>query len=148
MVTATRDRELLTLIVELGRAGRGLQSGEVFCAGVTFTQFYILDLVAREGHLPLTRVHDELGVDKSTTTRLVAPLIERGLVERRCCATDARARDLVMTPAGTRELERVWRCLDDVLARVREELPADDALVASVRGFLDVVRRVCAPGCC
>lgn len=70
----SEDREILSMIIELIKALRCCRQDEVFCAGeVTFTQFIILDAVAGNGTLDMADLHNLLSVDKSTTTRFVAP---------------------------------------------------------------------------
>jgi DNA-binding MarR family transcriptional regulator len=94
-------RELLDLISEVAKATRIFQQESVFCGGVTFIQFTILDQVARSGGtLSLARLHSVLEVKKSTTTRLVAPLVKKGLLEKRKSEEDSRAAILELTPEG------------------------------------------------
>jgi len=149
-VVELRDRELLALIAGLGRAGRGLQAGEVFCAGVTFTQFFILDLVDRAGRLALSELHETLTVDKSTTTRLVAPLLQRDLLRSDRRPDDSRARELVLTASGSEVLGSVWGCVGRVMGEVRSAIPEAEREVVldSVARFLRVLNDVCRPGCC
>ena len=104
------DRGLLELIAELSRATRIFQQESVFCAGVTFSQFFILDQVAAGGgRLPLSELHSTLEVEKSTTTRLVAPLVKQGLIIRRRSRQDSRAVELSLTPPGRDVLKTVWQ---------------------------------------
>jgi len=104
------DRGLLELIAELSRATRIFQQESVFCAGVTFSQFFILDQVAAGGgRLPLAELHSALEVEKSTTTRLVAPLVEQELISRQRSRRDSRAVELSLTPQGREVLKTVWQ---------------------------------------
>jgi len=99
----------LNLIAELGRATRIFQQESIFCAGVTFTQYCILDQVAQaEGRLELSELHSILEVDKSTTTRLVAPLARLGLIQRQRSARDSRVVELGLTKEGWETLTQVW----------------------------------------
>ena len=82
----------MDLIAQTSKAARIFQQESVFCEGLTFNQFLILDQVAKaRGELSLAQLHRYLEVEKSTTTRLVAPLVKRGLVEKRKSQRDARA---------------------------------------------------------
>ena len=104
------DRNLLDLIAQLSRATRIFQQESAFCAGVTFSQFFILDQVAATGgRLALAELHSALEVEKSTTTRLVAPLVKQGLVSRRRSRQDSRAVELSLTPQGREVLKTVWQ---------------------------------------
>jgi len=54
---------------------------------------------------PLVRQHElgaVLGMDRTTTAKLVRGLVDRGLVVRRPAPDDARALVLALTPAGDR----------------------------------------------
>jgi len=62
----------------LSRVLRCCCRDEAFCADVTFHQFLILDAVAKQKEISLADLHKLLSVEKSTTTRLVAPLIGKG----------------------------------------------------------------------
>ena len=91
----------MSLIAETAKVTRIFQQESVFCEGLTFNQFTILDKVAQAGgELALARLHAILEVEKSTTTRLVAPLVKKGLVEKKRSTQDTRAAVLSMTPLG------------------------------------------------
>lgn len=66
--------------MELGKALRMCRQSDVFCCDVTFSQFIILDAVSRKGTLIMTGLGEILSVDKSTVTRLIAPLVKRNLI--------------------------------------------------------------------
>lgn len=144
------DRELVSLIAELSRVGRVFQRSEGFCMGLTFGQFHILDLIDRQERLPLARLHGLLDVEKSTTTRLVAPLVRDGLVVRNRSAQDSRAVELTLTDAGRQTLGQVWDCLGEILDNVARSLPENerDRTLAAVRSFLTALRMVCLGDCC
>ncbi len=140
----TPDRKTLALIAELSQAIRCCRQESVFCENVSFTQFYILDTIAQKKTLPLADLHPVLSVDKSTTTRLVHPLIKRGLVNRRKSAGDCRAVELSLTPDGEATLDRVWVCFAEFLTRVRNEIPPEKRgeVFKAVRMFLKAMTDV------
>ena len=145
------DRDLIELVSELGRAARIFQRGEAFCEGVSFTQFLILDEVDKaEGRLRLSALHGALDVDKSTTTRLVAPLLTRRLLVKRRCAEDGRAFELRMTPEGAVVLAGVWDCIAGAAELLERFLPAAERqqTYQGVRRFLRALRAACTAGCC
>ncbi len=145
------DRSLLSLVAELFKAGRCFQQDQVFCQGVTFTQFYILDQIARAGKLPLAELHPILAVDKSTTTRLVKPLVDNGLVERERSVRDSRAVELSLSAEGRRVLARVWDCLAGIMKAVDAAIPDGEReqVYRSVRVFMAALRNACnGGGCC
>ena len=61
----------------------------------------VLELLAKQGQAGITEIAEELGVHKSTASRLMSVLENRGLVEQQGMAREVRAR-LRHRPAGGR----------------------------------------------
>ena len=143
------DREILSIMTELSKAVRCCRQDEVFCEDVTYTQFIILDAVARDQKLNMARLHDELSVDKSTTTRLVAPLIKRKLVVRGRADHDSRAVTLKLTDQGKEVDEKVWQCLISFTRAIEAEIPDEkrEGVLECVRMFLRAMQNVSALRC-
>ncbi|MFC1706054.1 MarR family winged helix-turn-helix transcriptional regulator [Planctomycetota bacterium] len=145
---------MFSLVRDLACALRCVRREEAFCESVTFSQFVILDEVGQRCHLDLCDLHHLLKVDKSTTTRLVKPLIAKGLVERRMCDRDRRAVELYLTEAGRAVHARVWQCLGGFMAAVERGVPAERRTDVhdSVRLLLTALRRagegLCGPEPC
>jgi len=78
-----------------------------FCEGVTFHQFMILDAVARKKEMQISELHKLLAVEKSTTTRLVNPLIQKRLLKREKAQHDSRAATLILTEEGKKIHQKV-----------------------------------------
>lgn len=136
------DRKLLFLIAELSQAARFCRQDSVFCEGVTFSQFLILDALATRGRLKMADLHPLLAVEKSTTTRLVRPLIEGKLVRREKADHDLRATYLCITTAGRETYTRVWDCFAEFAGTIRGKIPEDyrDDVYRTLRIFLDAIR--------
>ncbi len=150
-MSITPDRELLSLITDLARLARIFQQDQAFCEGVTFTQFLILDAVTESGgQLALSRLHTLLEVDKSTTTRLVAPLVARELVTKRRSPDDGRAWELVMTAQGREVTAGVWACLRGTVAAIEARIPDGERaeVLGGVRSFLAALRAALINGEC
>jgi DNA-binding MarR family transcriptional regulator len=107
------------------KATRCCHQDEMFCQGVTYTQFVILDHIARQGVLKLTDLHGLLAVEKSTSTRLIQPLVEQGLVLKNASPTDSRAINLKLSDKGIGVHKEFWSCLKGFLDKVANEIPAD-----------------------
>ncbi|HQP30733.1 MAG TPA: MarR family winged helix-turn-helix transcriptional regulator [Deltaproteobacteria bacterium] len=139
-----RDREVLDLIMGLSKAVRCCRQDEVFCEDVTFTQFLILDRIAGRTELGMVSLHAELGVDKSTTTRLVAPLLRRGLIARERAGHDSRAVVLTLTARGKAVHARVWQCLADFVRAIQAEIPARrrEGVLKGAGAFLQAMQQV------
>lgn len=145
------DRELIDLVADLGRASRLFQSETAFCEGITFTQFLILDKVVQaDGRLGLSELHGALEVDRSTTTRLVAPLVKRGLLSKQRSPEDQRAFELHATEEGRTVAASVWNCIAGAAGITERFIPAREreSVYRGVRVFLDALRRACDAGCC
>ena len=144
------NQELLSLLVDMAKATRCCQQDSSFCDGLTFTQYYILDLVAKHGTLRLSDLHDLLSVEKSTSTRLIEPLVQQGLIKKERSACDCRAIDLILTDKGLETNTKHWICLNNFFDQLWAEIPADkrEEVFSSVVIFLKAIKKVFNnPGC-
>lgn len=144
------DREMFSLLSDLSRAIRCCQQEAVFCEELTFSQFFILDLVAEKGPLRLSELHKILSVDKSTTTRLVSPLVKQGLVRREKSNHDSRAINLKLTKEGESVRKRVWACISRFVGVIQTAIPEEKRaeVYEGVRIFLHAMQDACAAGPC
>jgi DNA-binding MarR family transcriptional regulator len=144
------NRDMFSLMSELSRAVRCCQQEAVFCENVTFSQFFILDMVAEKGKLKLSELHQILSVDKSTTTRLINPLVKQGLILREKSGYDSRAVDLRLTKKGELVRKRVWACISRFVDVIQMGIPEEKRarVYEGVRIFLDAMRNACAAGPC
>src|SRR4030042_5890002 len=101
-------RELMEIFIGLSQGTRCCRQDEAFCEGVTFHQFMILDAVAKHKELNMADLHKHLSVEKSTTTRLVHPLIQKKLLKRETASHDSRAAKLTLTKKGEDIHSKVW----------------------------------------
>jgi len=124
---------------------------EAFCEGVTFHQFMILDAVAKEKELHMADLHKLLSVEKSTTTRLVNPLIKKGLIRRDTADHDSRAAKLTLTSKGRETHKKVLVCLANFFQRVLGNIPAKKRayVLKSVNIFVNAIKNSAnGCGCC
>ncbi len=117
------SQEVFTLIGELSRALRCCQQEEAFCLDLTLSQFFILHSIAGRGKIQLAELHGLLSVEKSTTTRMVGPLIRRGLVVQERAEHDSRALNLKLTPRGEEVYQTVWGCLAEFIDTIQNQIP-------------------------
>lgn len=75
--------------------------------GLRIVECRMLGVVSAFGPVTLRQACIEIGVDKSQGSRLVAQMIQRGLLERRDDPTDQRSFYLLLTPEGQRLHQRV-----------------------------------------
>jgi len=120
----SKDREILSMIIELSKALRCCRQDEVFCTGVvTFSQFIILDAVASNGTLNMADLHHLLSVDKSTTTRFIAPIIRRNLLVRERSSRDSRAAILKLSEEGEAVHKKASQSLKSLIRIIQTEIP-------------------------
>lgn len=143
-----QDRKVFQLIKELIKNLRLFQSEAVFCENITFTQFCILDyVVTAKGRLGLSSLHPLLGVEKSTTTRLTAPLLQRKLLTRQKSSRDSRAVELVITPEGRHIHQNVWSCITGFIGGCRGHIPTAkrQQVLQAVGLFVESLSNCCRP---
>ena len=144
-------RELFDIIMSLAREIRCCSRDEAICQDLTFHQFIILDAVARKGELGLTDLHQILSVEKSTTTRLVNPLIQRGLLKRDRAAHDSRAATLSVTEKGMATHREAWECLGGFFDGIAQSIPVGrrEEVLAAVKVFTRAMKKAAAAcRCC
>lgn len=140
------DREIFDVIKGLIKSLRFFQSESVFCENITFIQFCILDyVVSGSGQIGMSALHPLLGVEKSTTTRLVAPLVKSGLIHRVKSKEDSRAIDLKITNDGRNIHEKVWVCITQYLGDCCRVIPENDRsdTIQSMRVFIQSLEKCC-----
>lgn len=106
------ERELtLKLWVVLTRAFAAVQrhaERDIAAHGFSPGEFAILDVLYHKGPLLLGEVQRKILVSSGGVTYLVDRLVEQGLVERRECETDRRARYAALTKKGERLMQRIF----------------------------------------
>lgn len=144
------NQEILTLISDLCQVIRCCRQDAVFCEDVTFSQFLILNHVAKEGSLKMLELHQILAVDKSTTTRLMNPLVRQGLIKREKSDHDSRAANLRLTPAGKEVHRKVWLCLDGFVDALGRGIPDEKKkdVYGAVKLFIDAVKNASSACSC
>jgi DNA-binding MarR family transcriptional regulator len=110
----------------------------------------ILEAAAKSKALRMADLHRILHVEKSTTTRLVNPLIDKGLLRREKTDGDARAIKLALTPQGQATHEKVLQCLAGFSRRVLNKVPREKrtAVLEAVRIFITAICHAESDGQC
>lgn len=138
------------MLRELSKVIRLCQTESVVCEAITFTQFSILDFVREKGTLEMSELHRLLAVEKSTTTRLVEPLVKRDLLKKVRALHDSRAVELVITDEGKSVYERVWSCIAGFLEEQIQEIPEKERLpmFKGMNTFISSFLRSCKDDTC
>jgi MarR family 2-MHQ and catechol resistance regulon transcriptional repressor len=132
--TAAQERAL-KLFVVLSRAVNAVNrrlGAHTDLHDLTPTEFGILEALHHKGPLLLGDVQKKILLSSGGVTYTVDRLAEKGLVERRDCPSDRRARYAALTPQGTalmREVfpahaEQIEEVLSGLTAREQEEATA------------------------
>jgi DNA-binding MarR family transcriptional regulator len=134
--------DLMEILGGLAQVMRCCCRDDAFCEGVTFHQFMILDAVAKEKELHMSDLHKLLSVEKSTTTRLVNPLINKGLIRRETAAHDSRAVKFTLTREGRETHRKVQLCLTDFFQRALGNIPSKKRtdVLESVKMFIAAIK--------
>src|SRR5450755_336759 len=119
--TAARLR---AVIGKLSRRLRHTSAGAA--AGLTPTRISVLLAVFRGGPLRLSELASLEGINPTMLSRVIADLVEAGLLERVSDQGDRRAAWVKVTPAGKRVAERMRRERTDALNVALEGLSETD----------------------
>lgn len=133
--SAAQERAL-KLFVVLTRAAASVSNRvhrHIDIEDLTFTEFLILEALFHKGPLLLGDVQKKISLSSGGVTYTVDRLAEKGLVERRECPTDRRARYAALTPKGEVLIGRIFpahaHSIQETMAALspREQ---DDAIAA------------------
>lgn len=141
---------LIDIFIGLAQASRCCRQDAAFCEGVTFHQFVILDAVVKNRELRIADVHTLLAVEKSTTTRLLNPLLAKGLLTKERSQNDSRAFVLALTRSGSATHRRVQICLEDFFNKVAGNLPAGEEknILQAAQTLITAIRKASGPCAC
>lgn len=106
-------------------------------SGLKATQFTLLAVLGQAGSMPLTRAAGYLGMERTTLTRNLRPLLAKGYVEVDA-GQDRRVRMVRITEAGEDVARRalpLWRQAQKAIANL---LPAETLQAVQDLGRLDI----------
>lgn len=88
--------------------------------------YLLLNRLDREGPMGVKGLAAGMGIDSSTVTRQVAPLVDTGLVKRASHPDDGRAVVLELSPRGQARLDEVRSSRRELMALLTEGWPEED----------------------
>jgi DNA-binding MarR family transcriptional regulator len=88
--------------------------------------YLLLNRLDREGPMGVKALAEAMGIDSSTVTRQVAPLVDTGLVKRTSHPEDGRAVVLALSPRGRGRLDEVRDSRRRLMAQVTEEWSTEE----------------------
>lgn len=130
----------LKLLVVLARAQASVEThlhANVGAHGLTLTEFGILEVLYHKGPLLLGEVQKRILVSSGGVTYLVDRLEEKGLVERRACPEDRRARYAALTAEGEALIARIFPQHAELIQQVMSSLSLEEQ-----RQAIDLLRRL------
>lgn len=110
-------------LFDLQRASRvisSLYNARLRASGITIAQFTLLRNIEALAPVSMARLAQAMAMERTSITRLIEPLIGRGLVET-AAGEDRRVRNISLTPRARAQLRR---------ARARWELAQADLMHA------------------
>jgi MarR family 2-MHQ and catechol resistance regulon transcriptional repressor len=119
----------LKLWVVLARAYSSVEAhaiADIERHGLTPAEFGILETLHHRGPLLLGDVQRRTLISSGGTTFLIDKLEKRGLVERRLCAHDRRARYAALTEAGREKMREIFPAHAEVIRRAMAGLGLAD----------------------
>ena len=129
--------QIYRALSDLARRYQFRNREEVCCYGLTVSQCYALQELHEYGKMPSSDLALRLGLDLSSTTRLVDQLVRKKLASRTRKPEDARIREIQITEAGGRLISRIQNDLVTIVNQALDEFPGE------VRKVLpDVLRRL------
>ena len=137
-----QNTELMEIFVGMSQVTRCCRQDVAFCEGVTFHQFMILDAIAIKKEMQISELHKLLAVEKSTTTRLVNPLIQKRLLRREKAQHDSRAATLILTADGKKIHQKVSLCLAGFFLKVTKNIPKEKSnqILEAIRIFIKAIK--------
>jgi DNA-binding MarR family transcriptional regulator len=133
--TATKPRGCTNFkLRQLSRAMTRHYDGYVAASGLKITQYSLLSFVVRQGPIQPVVLAQQMGLEASTLTRNLQPLIAHGWIEMGP-GVDARSRLISVTDAGRAkhaEAQRAWK-----QAQVALNARLGDARVARLHELID-----------
>ena len=111
MPNPARQEAALKLWVVLSRAHAAVAEharAHAATHGLTLPEFGIMEALHHKGDLLLGELQDKILVTSGGVTYIVDRLVEKGMVERRECTEDRRARYAALTGKGKALMRRIF----------------------------------------
>jgi MarR family 2-MHQ and catechol resistance regulon transcriptional repressor len=118
----TRALKLWVILARAHNAVSQRAAEDVARHGLTLAEFAVLEALYHKGPLLLGEVQKKILVSSGGVTYLVDRLEQRGLVRRKLCIEDRRARYAELTEAGTALMDRIFPEHADMIADVVSSL--------------------------
>lgn len=105
-----------------------LNKDQKSCYGLTMSQCFTIEALAQSKILTMNKLSHELGVNVSTTTRIIDVLLRDGKVKRRDNLKDRRQVCIELTPAGIELAEKLKQCSNQYAQKIFDKIPEQNKL--------------------
>jgi len=95
------------------------------CHGVTLSQCHTLDLLSKRGKLTMNELSRQMGLAKSTMTRIVNNMVREGWIEQVNDPKDRRLVNVHLTQRGRRMAERLGLSSQEYVQRILRHIPSE-----------------------
>lgn len=127
---------LALVFLQLERSGK-------CCHGVTLSQCHTLDLLLRKGDLIMNELSRQMGLAKSTVTRIVNNMVRGGWIKRVKDREDQRLVNVRLTRKGRGMGEKLGVSSQDYVQRILKHIPREEIsqVVESLRWIVNSVEK-------
>jgi DNA-binding MarR family transcriptional regulator len=121
---------------------------DVCCYGISVSQCYALEALGEHDTMTMQALAARLHLAVSTVTRVIAPLVDKGLVERHTTARDRRVCCVSLSAAGAQLYQTIQA---DLVAReqaILQRLPAEarEQVIWAIEALSQAIETTRAPG--
>ncbi|MBK8945095.1 MAG: MarR family transcriptional regulator [Ignavibacteriae bacterium] len=127
MAKSTKEQQIVELYNLVGKAHdklKKVQSKHLGAEKLTSPQFGVLDVLMKNGSIPLKKISDELMVTGANITCVMDNLEKEDLVKRVHSKTDRRVINAELTPKGKQKLDKIYpehvKSLNEVSKKLSE----------------------------
>jgi DNA-binding MarR family transcriptional regulator len=118
-------REMDEVLSSLTLAFLQLERSGKCCHGVTLSQCHAMDLLAKKGKLTMNELSRQMGLAKSTMTRIVNTMVREGWIEQVKDPSDRRLVNVQLTQKGKRMAERLGVSSQEYVQRILRHIPSE-----------------------
>jgi DNA-binding MarR family transcriptional regulator len=141
----TIEESIFKLFKEMNFILKGFQNDTVISENITFRQFIILENISAHEKLKMNELNTLLNVEKSTTTRLIEPLVRQGFIEKRKSDLDLRVFELSLTVEGKRIHKAVLMSIYEYIKNISKFIPIEkqEKMKGTLQVFLNACKKCC-----
>jgi len=114
------------LVHDVSRLRRVVVDRALTPLGITRSQWWVLAFLSRRDGMTQTALAADLDLTKVAIGGLISRMEASGFVERRSDASDARARRVYLTKAGTRLVDTIRESVDRVETEILGEISNEE----------------------